>query len=156
MKAEVKELLGAGLGSAVSTIFGKMEVVEEEIELAQKRHPDHDEELWSMFKWLRPGDSMFEAPERLYRCHCKELLQRKVDGKPLNSPTSAEVLNVLRIMSLNAPLKREWVLLYSRLMLQELDYDTGMEETEWDRPEVDRVDKSIRSKLVKDVQWRKE
>ncbi len=106
------ELLGAGVASTIAHTFRCMEIAEEEISAAKARRPLLATQLHDGFRELCPPQVLREAGERLYRAHCRELLDRIATGSPLRPATTAELLAVLQAMSLAAPLERAATVLY--------------------------------------------
>lgn len=106
------DLLGAGVAGTIAHAFRCMEIAEEEISAAKARRPLLATQLHDGFRELCPPDVLREAGERLYRAHCRELLDRIATSSPLQPATTAELLGLLQAMSLAAPLERTTTALY--------------------------------------------
>jgi hypothetical protein len=95
-------------------IFERMDTAEEEIALAQKRHPEASDRLYHSFKLLVPTHERMEY-EPVYRSHCRELLDRVATGADTRIGTAAEVCCTLHDVSLIAPLRSAAAGLYFRM-----------------------------------------
>ena len=100
------EVLGP-LGPEVRGIFALMELADEELDAAKKRHPLAEFAIQKSFPLLQPAVELFAGKHaEVYRAHCRELLDRVADGaseKELRRGTRAEVLCVLTDWSLSHP-----------------------------------------------------
>ena len=100
------EVLGP-LGSDVRGLFALMEIAEEELAAARRRHPLAEFAIQKSFPLLQPEAGLFAGKHaELYRAHCRELLARVAEGaseKELRLGTRAEVLCVLTDWSLSTP-----------------------------------------------------
>jgi hypothetical protein len=94
-------------------IFERMDIAEEEITLAQKRHPDASDRLYHSFTLLIPTHERMEY-EPVYRAHCRELLDRVAAGGDTRIGTAAEMCCTLYDVSLIAPLRSSAAGLYFR------------------------------------------
>ncbi|MEV0109216.1 hypothetical protein AB0H42_23140 [Nocardia sp. NPDC050799] len=95
-------------------VFERIDWAEEEIQAAQKRHPEQATQVWHGFSLLQPTHQRVEY-ELLFRAHCREILDRLAAGKPTQPGTAAEVLAALSEASMRAPLNTESVGLYFRM-----------------------------------------
>ncbi|MBO3732786.1 hypothetical protein [Glycomyces niveus] len=95
-------------------IFERMDIAEEEIAAAQKRHPDASDRLYHSFKLLVPSHERMEY-EPVYRAHCREILHRVATGGDTRIGTAAEVCCTLHDVSLIAPLRSAASGLYLRM-----------------------------------------
>ncbi|TDB90898.1 hypothetical protein E1264_03465 [Actinomadura sp. KC216] len=131
---DVAEVMDS-IESSLTGLFSQMEIAEEEIELAQKRHgeplllrdtdgrPVNMDEMgpiWHSFRLLGP-DPDRGFPERmetelLYRQHCAELLDRVAEGLDTRAATGAELVIALSEASMVAPLTSSGAGLYLKLM----------------------------------------
>jgi hypothetical protein len=126
---DVAELLGP-LYSELMGAFERMEIAEDEIEQALKRHnkplPLRDSDgrvvnvdemgpIWDSFWRLKPTHERMEY-EPVYRQHCAELLDRVADGLDTRAATGAELVSAISEASLLAPLTSSGAGLYLRLM----------------------------------------
>ena len=101
----IESLLPAGFMGAMTDLFKLMEYAEDEIAKAQERHPDHADLIWHTFCIMLPGKYPFQkrAPE-VYRSHCRELIERVVNGEDVGLPTMAEMLiGVMHFVTYAAP-----------------------------------------------------
>jgi len=71
-------------------IFQQMECAEDEIEQAQRRHPQLADLLWTTFRLMLPTQDLMRT-EFVYRSHCRELLERVARGEDTRPGTSAEL-----------------------------------------------------------------
>lgn len=88
-----------------------MEIAEEEIAAAQKRHPGTSDRLYHSFMLLVPSHERMEY-EPVYRSHCRELLDRVAAGGDTRIGTAAEVCCALHDVSLATPLRSSAAGLY--------------------------------------------
>ncbi|SDD87393.1 hypothetical protein [Glycomyces harbinensis] len=95
-------------------IFKRMDIAEEEIAAARKRHPDASDQLYHSFLLLVPSHERMEY-EPVYRSHCRELLDRVAAGGDPRLGTAAEVCCALHDTSLIAPLRSAASGLYFRM-----------------------------------------
>ncbi len=108
-------------GSAAATIrstFRAMEIAEEEISAAKKRHPLAAAAIHEAFRILCPSDLLREASDRLYGAHCRELLDRVAansQGPDLSRPTAAELCAALSQLSAAGPLSHDYVVAYGEV-----------------------------------------
>ena len=118
MVKEARPLLDACLASllgstnAISTAFEHMGWAEDEIEQAKRRHPEHAEEINSMFLRLCPGDVLIDMAEPVIRRHMSTLLDRVPAGTDTEAATLIECACVLSRVSMKAPLNRPtcWIM----------------------------------------------
>mgnify|MGYP007059383117 CR=1 FL=1 len=104
------QLLGhmpKALGEVISTCFSDMEIAEQEIARAQKRHPAQADLIWQSFKHLMPSELLSPKTETLYRAHCREILDRVAEGEPIQPATYAELACLFCATSLTAPLNQD-------------------------------------------------
>ncbi|MDX6740449.1 hypothetical protein [Actinocorallia sp. A-T 12471] len=124
--AVLDELFGT-LSSSVESVFSLMEIAEDEITAAQKRHgeqpPVRDASgkvtrsgpIWNSFGLLRPTGPMADRAPFVYESHCRELLDRVARGQDTRLPTDAEMVLSLSETSQLAPLHGAAAGLYLRL-----------------------------------------
>ena len=98
--------------------FQLVVIAEEEIAAAISRTPDYEDALNGSFLRLQPSHIFRGLHEKLYRAYCRELLERVIDGTPLDIATKAEVLVALSRTSLRAPLNRNALVLYEKLFAE--------------------------------------
>jgi len=125
----VKGLIGPRFSNALDRLFRAMEIAEEEIAKAQERWPGKKEELWSAFRYLGTGTCSIPGgyADRVYRAHCREILERIVRGEDLRPGTDAECMVALCEMSQVTPLHFPAVCLYRKLFERRLGYDPSPE-----------------------------
>lgn len=105
---------GAEAWHSVKVSFGLMAIAEEAIEEAIARHPAHRGPLHDGFRYLCwVGEGV--PPEKVYRHHIEEILERLAAGEDMDPATDAEVLMALHLTSLKAPLSQQGDALYCRL-----------------------------------------
>ena len=111
--AVAETILGRPLATHLEILFECMELAEKEIASAKQRSPEHAERLHTAFLALQPSTPLLHrCPERLFRAHCRELLERVTKSHDLRPATTAEVVAVLSAMSLEHPLDRPATVLY--------------------------------------------
>lgn len=165
--SEIGQVLSA-LTNAANDIFGVMEWAEDEISYSMNEHPHKSDLLFGSFLSLRPHFQF--CSEKLYRAHCREILERVVHGEDVTQPTRAEMLELLSRVSGFIPFHSHAGALY-RLIFEELfpgefakvadDMETL---TERFPGETDGLRESLRHELFKitkqrtpprmDVRWR--
>lgn len=100
----------------LSGIFERMDIAEEEIATARKRHPHSSDQLYHSFHLLVPTHERMEY-EPVYRAHCRELLDRVAAGTDTRPGTAAEVCCALYDVSLATPLRSSATGLYFRMWI---------------------------------------
>lgn len=109
---------GNSFWGRVSALFDKMEIAENEIAKAKERYPEDAERLHDCFKLMCPSAPLSDRPDKLYRAHCRELLERvhnNIDARP---GTAAEVLAIMSTWSLEHMPDHNAVALMGRLFAQ--------------------------------------
>lgn len=104
--------LGESLGGAIEAAFRCMEFAEEEIAAAKKAYPLSADLMHRAFAIMCPSAPLRDGGEKLFRAHCRELLDRVHLEKDMRPGTTAEVVAVLSTMSFRAPLERPATALY--------------------------------------------
>jgi hypothetical protein len=104
----------AQLRSGLEPVFRTMVWAEDEIEAAQRRHPNAADRIWHSFLLLRPTSELM-GTEPVYRAHCRELLDRVVRGEDTRPGTAAECCIALCETSLKVPLSIGAAGLYARM-----------------------------------------
>jgi len=148
-------VFGPILGGIMQQAFRRMEIAEEEIELAKTKYPDQTDATHGSFRLLM-YDELFECViDDVYRQHCKELIQRVAKKQDTRPATKAEVMCALSGMSLVAPLDRDAAALFSNLFEQIMDAEFEATTVEsYDGAAWELFNQMARSsKLRKD--WRK-
>lgn len=102
------------LGSLLSGAFEKIGWAEDEIRAAQRRHPHARDLLFHSFALLCQTHELM-SKERVFRSHCRELLDRVAAGGDTRPGTTAEVIVSLSEASHLAPLTGTATGLYGRL-----------------------------------------
>ena len=105
----------AAFWNQVGLTFEFIKVAEEEIERAQRRHPEQAAELHRTFGFLRPDHFITYHPT-IYRHHCRELLERIATGADTRAGTLAEAAIAIMQVTLATPIKRDVTILYGRLL----------------------------------------
>jgi hypothetical protein len=100
------------LSVGLDDLFECMEIAEDEISKAMNRHPQKRYLIYGSFLTLKPVAPM---PMKLYRAHCRELLDRIGTGEDYQPVTRAEVLSVLNRAAWAIPLHNEPSALYYKL-----------------------------------------
>ena len=117
----IELLYDIGLDALVG-VFAELEAAEEVIVAAQTKYPDKEKELSDLFLALLPPKIFAGKRPRLYNAHCKELVERVANGvgdsKGIALATKAEVVALLSELSLAAPLKHDYVVLYETLFTE--------------------------------------
>jgi len=142
------EIAGGKAVAAIVSIFSAIEVAEEEIAAFRRQHPEKDRELWNSFMALKITPPLREKSLRLYRAHCRELLERVVAGQDLRPGTNAEILAVLSNASLVAPLTHQAAVLAFRLADELLGWREGVEYNEPWPGAADELAAVLRHKLT--------
>lgn len=102
----------------VTAALRPVEWAEDEIEQAQKRHPDAGDLLYHAFPLLRPPRAGHPLPEFVVRGHARELLDRLASGEDTRPGTYAEICLVCSEASLHVPLGTTGTGLYFRAWLR--------------------------------------
>lgn len=107
--AETSEVWGG-----VSTAFQFMDLAEEVItEMKEASDERLRDQIHSSFMSLLPSALLLSlSNEKLYKHHCKEIIQRVISKAPLNVGTKAEVVCACCAMSTKAPLNDDFSLVY--------------------------------------------
>ncbi|MDG4783274.1 hypothetical protein O7614_26800 [Micromonospora sp. WMMD961] len=105
----------ADLEDGLAPLFEAMGWSEDEIQAAQRRHPDAADRIYHSFILLQPQHDLLMRSELLYRAHCRELLNRVARNEDTRPGTAAECIAVLRDTSLVGPLNMAGTGLYFRL-----------------------------------------
>jgi len=127
--AVIKGLDPHGSWSGIGSIFGMMEICEDEITKAQPPHPEQRKIVWwDGVKLLGPSAYVHDAPEPVYRAHCAELLARVAQGLNTTLGTKAEVMVMLSEASLRSPLMHTAGVLYARIF-QEIYPDSPLKDS---------------------------
>ncbi len=104
------------LPMGMTSVFGLMQVCEQEIEQAQARHPKQADYLWQYgFSLCCPTGNMSRLSDKIYRKHCQELLDRLALSQDTRPGTRVEMLVALEWCSHAAPLPDDWAFAYSTL-----------------------------------------
>lgn len=111
----IRSLLPGRTGGAITGVFARMGIAEEEIEAAQSRYPLRKAEVWSAFLLLQPPPVLEEYPDHLYRAHCREILNRVATGGDPRWATDAEMLAGFCEALARAPLREDGAALMWRV-----------------------------------------
>ncbi|MGW4528852.1 hypothetical protein [Amycolatopsis sp. NPDC004378] len=105
-----------GIFAVMAGAFERMEWAEEEIAAAQARHPRQASQIWHSFSLLVPNSGLERMSyERVYRAHCREILDRVAAGEDTRPGTAAEICCAMLNTSLLAPLTSAATGLYMRM-----------------------------------------
>lgn len=99
-----------------ASVFNLMSVAEEAIAAAKVAHPESAKAIDEAFPVLCPTRPLIElGSEEVYRAHAGELLDRVVKGERVEEGTDAEVLCLLSMASLRAPMSTDRMVLMTKL-----------------------------------------
>jgi hypothetical protein len=136
----------------------QMDQAEDEISRAQRRRPGQAAVLHHAFTLLAPAFPEM-SQERVYRGHCRELLDRVAAGQDTRPGTAAEACIALHYVSLAVPLNTAGAGLYHRMWRQAFPgfgplaaADRGEHYEHLEGPAIDDLEAMIRSKLARP--WR--
>ena len=90
-------------------------IAEEEIDDICKKQPDKKKSIWPAFPILRPTDYFLCKEPKIYRHHCRELLQRILTGIDTRLGTKAECMFIISEMTLKTPVNQDCSALYFNL-----------------------------------------
>ena len=156
---KVVDLLGDSLASTLTSVFGQIEIAEQEIVAARggKTEPDDDDPLWRAFMLLRATDDLM-VTEYVYRAHVREILARVAAGQPTAPATDTELVCAISRASQVAPAHREAVGLQTRLfarLFPDKSAEVGIDVDGYERlygPEMDQLEQTLRREGSQD--WR--
>jgi hypothetical protein len=100
---------------ATQGVLDTIELAEEEISAAQRRHPAASDRIWRNFRLLQPPADGLTRNDLVYRAHCRELLDRVAADADTRPGTAAECCLALCEVSLRVPLNTGAAGLYSRM-----------------------------------------
>ncbi len=103
----------ADVRSMTGALLDQWGWADDEIELAQARHPGSADQLHHCFALLWSTHDGMSA-ERVHRAHCRELLDRVVEGGDPREATAAEVVLACHDVSLVTPINSPAVVVYMR------------------------------------------
>lgn len=141
--------------SALEDISQQMEWADDEILQGICRYPAEVDALYHSFPLLRSTHTLM-ATEFVYRSHCRELLERVVNGADTRPGTAAEVCCICCEASLLAPLRSPAAGLYFRMWAiafpdQPTFGDSGQHHEALEGATMDDLETTARRKLtVKD------
>lgn len=95
-----------GTANIISNMFDQAEIVEDEIEKGQARHPHASQQIWECFKMLgtMKASDFGSWHDDLFRSHCIELIDRAGNKEDTRPPTWAEMMIAVSTFTLeNAP-----------------------------------------------------
>jgi hypothetical protein len=88
-----------GIGRTIDRTFRFINIAERVIDGYQKMHEDKADEVDGAFKFLKPSKPLMRVPEKVFRQHCRQLLDRVVavgmEDAQMHEPTDAEALAIL-------------------------------------------------------------
>ncbi len=114
------EFTNTSVFSVLRNLTTYLEIAEEVIKEYKQKYPDKMHRINNAFTLLCPVGTPAEVTPSLYRIHCKELIERILNGIPKRKEdrqmaTDAEVIACLMETSLKAPLIEDGTLLYAEL-----------------------------------------
>lgn len=109
------DLLPGGFMEAFDAAMSSMEVAEGLIEEFGREHPESADLIWHSFGLLRPTHDLMHKTSMIYRSHCREILQRVIDGADTRPGTVAECCIACCETSQIAPLTVAGVGVYMRM-----------------------------------------
>jgi hypothetical protein len=114
---EARSILGDALSDVVSDAFDQMTWAEEEIEQAQRCHPERSATIYHAFELLVPSPVLQQVgpAEFVHRSHYRELLERVADGEDTRPATDAEIACACSEASRAVPLNTTATGLYIRV-----------------------------------------
>jgi hypothetical protein len=98
----------------LDSLLDKMPWAEQEIRAAQRRHPQAADRIEQGMPLLCPTFALMDN-DRVYRAHCRELLDRLAQGRDTRPGTAAECCLALCEVSQRAPLTSTAAGLYARM-----------------------------------------
>ena len=107
-------LLPGGFMEQFDAAMSSMAIAEGLIEELSQKHPERADLIWHSFSLLRPTHSLMHKTDMIYRSHCREILQRVIDGADTRPGTAAECCIVCCETSQIAPLTVAGVGTYMR------------------------------------------
>jgi hypothetical protein len=112
LRGALSELCGEGFVRAIEQTFGDLEIAEEEVAAAKKRHPFETDLIDACFLDLQRSVFLLEKADFVYRSHVRELCERAASSGDLTDATDAEIVCCLMGASMLAPLNHDGFLLY--------------------------------------------
>lgn len=125
-----EEVLPHGVANVVDKTLRLITLAEVVIEEKQDEHPEVADEIDAAFPKLKPNDLLIRCPEKVYRAHVEEMLNRVASDTytgSLDWPTDAEVLALLVQTMQEAPLSRTAQHAFVKLTKDVVDEDRGAE-----------------------------
>ena len=113
----MRELFGE-TATVIESTFRQIEIADELIRRASRRHPHRAEPLSRSFLAMRWQLESFSVTDELFTAHVTELLERVVKGEKLASGTCAEALAALSHTSLKGPFTQQPSALFEELFRQ--------------------------------------
>ena len=92
------------IANIIDRTLNLVEYADTHIRSAIATHPESARRIWSAFPACRPPDDMLLYPQITHKQHIDEIVQRAIDGLPLNTPTEAEN----SIENLRLPIERDY------------------------------------------------
>lgn len=113
----MRELFGEA-ANVIESTFRQIEIADELIRKASRRHPHRAEPLRRSFLAMRWLLKSFSVTDELYTAHVTELVERVVSGEKLAPGTRAEALAALSHTSLKGPFTQQPSALFEELFCQ--------------------------------------
>jgi hypothetical protein len=105
-------------GNRIGELFAMMEIAEDEIAKAKRRHPKYADAIHNAFQYMCPQNIAGwggAINTDLYRHHCRQICDRIATGEDINLATDAELLLAMKDVSLAAPINNEGKYIYFKL-----------------------------------------
>lgn len=153
MTAELDELVAETIGWLRAPL-NQLVWAEEEIEAAQKRHPDAVLKISDSFMLLQSTHVMMDKTEFVYRAHVRELLDRVATGEDTRPGTWTEIVCACHEVSLTMPLHGVLFGLYCRAWLRAfpgkaLDVIDATHYEALYGSQIDEIESDVRRKLTR-------
>lgn len=141
---------------AITQTFRRMEIAEREIARAKEEFPLLATQIHESFRALCPTEPLRRLSDKVYRHHCRELLERVASGRDLRPGTDAELVAVISEASLAAPPDRATTYLYWQLFERVFPGEAGViredlgpvHADDYDRVRAKELEQSLRRKLA--------
>lgn len=146
------QIAGGSCADAIMYTFRRMDIAEEEIRNAKIQQPELAERIDTAFRHLCPTPPLLHVSDKVYRLHCREIIDRMVKKHDLETATKAEILGMLSETSLKAPLNETATLLYEKLFSNLFPGEAR--KLKIDHSRLDRFDQKEISTLEANLTWK--
>lgn len=127
--AATSEIFDSNVLDNIVGLFSLMDVADEIIKQEIERQPQYEAIIFDTFKYMGPSKWLRDKGEELYRSHCRELIQRAVEGGDMGNLTAAEMCVMFSQTNLRAPLTSEYTSAYSQVFSQAFpDHEVSREK----------------------------